>query len=271
MKTVVLAISMAVRVAVTHQAINSICTTVDQGTRLVIQGVASKRPVVARALIMAVALPITPRFTEVALQNDRPNKVCRIRPLLTSLRIKLPKPEIQAVKSEQTVSANSTRPKLQTLSRSIFMKLKPRQHNYPMRQAREAMLRKAQAAQAGIVIGPVPRIQPRNAQVRPEGATKIQQGRPCTVGATLPRTAMSTTVASTTIGLIESRTTAPRGTRQGQPAAATLTLTCMAQRHRNRPHEPTARSTWEAPTRAERLQVVALAPITLYLTPRTTI
>ena len=165
MKTVVLAISMAVREAVTHQAINSICTTVDQGTRLVTQRVASKRPVVARALIMAVALQITPRFTEVALQSDRPNKVCRIRPLCTSLRIKLPRPGTLAVKSEQTVSANSTRLKLQTLSRSIFMKLKPRQHNCPMRQAREAMLRKALAAPDGIAIGPAPQIQPRNAQV----------------------------------------------------------------------------------------------------------
>ena len=109
-----MAISMAVRAAVTRQAINSICTIVDQGTRPVTRRAASKRPAVARVLIMAAALQITPKFTVEALQSDRPNKVCRIRPQCTSPRIKLPRPGTLAVKSERTVSANSTRPKLQT-------------------------------------------------------------------------------------------------------------------------------------------------------------
>ena len=100
------------------------------------------------------------------------------------------------------------------------MKLKQQQHNCPMQQAREAMLRKARAAQAGIAIGPALRTQPRNAQAPLGRPTKIQRDRPCTVGATLPRTATPTTVASITTGLIASRTTALRGTRRGRPAAA---------------------------------------------------
>ena len=216
-----MAISMAVRVAVTRQAINSICTIVDLGIRPVTRRAASKRPAVAQVLIMAAALQITPRFTEMALRSDRPNKVCRIKPQCTSPRIILPRPGTLAVKSELTVSANSTRPKLQTPSRSIFMKLKLQQHNCPMRRDREAMLRKALAAPAGIAIEPALRTQLRNAQVRPGRPTKIQQGRPCTVGATLPRTATLTTVASITTGLTASRTTALRGTRQARPAAGT--------------------------------------------------
>ena len=221
MKTAVMAISMAVRAAVTRQAINSICTIVDQGMRLATQRAASKRgPAVVQVLIMAAVLQITPRFTEVALQSDRPNKVCRIRLQCINLPIKLLKPGTQAVKSEQTVSVNSTRPKLQTPSKSIFMRLKPRQHNCPMRQVHEAMLRKARAEPAGIAIGPAPRIQPRSAQVPPERPTKIQRGHPCMVGATRLRTATPTTVASITTGLIVSRTMALRGTRRGRPAVA---------------------------------------------------
>ena len=216
-----MAISMAVRVAVTCQAINSIYTTVDLGIRQVTRQAASKRPAVAQVLIMAAALQITPRFTEVALRSDRPNKVCRIKPQCTSPRIKLPRLGTLAVKSELTESANSTRPKLQTPSRSIFMKLKLQQHNCPMRRDREAMHKKALAAPAGIAIEPALRTQLRNAQVRLVRLTKIQQGRPCTVGATLPRIATPTTVASITTGLTASRTTALRGTRQGRPAAGT--------------------------------------------------
>ena len=216
-----MAISMAVRVAVTRQAINSICTIVDLGIRPVTRQAASKRPAVAQVLIMAAALQITPRFTEVALRSDRPNKVYRTRRQCTSLRTKLPRLGTLEAKSERTVSANSTRPKLPTPSRSIFMKLKLQQHNCPMRRDREAMLRKALAAPAGIAIGPALRTQLRNAQVRPVRPTKIQQGRPCTVGATLPRTATLTTVASITTGPTASRTTALWGTQRGRPAAAT--------------------------------------------------